>query len=91
MLHVCLSLVLTNEAKQNVHVLKSAALSLLDKKDDKRQHAAAEAAKHDECAPADVVDGSGRDFRDDKVEQPLRGGGETDTVFTETCREDLTS
>lgn len=91
MLHVRLSLVLTNEAKQDVHVLESAALGLLDKEDDKRQHAAAEAAKHDERAPADVVDGSGCDFRNDKVEQPLRGGGETDTVLTETCREDLKS
>lgn len=91
MLHVRLSLVLTDEAKQNVHVLESAALGLLDKEDDKRQHAAAEAAKHDECAPADVVDGSRGDFCNDKVEEPLRGGGETDTVLTETCREDLTS
>jgi hypothetical protein len=29
-----------------------------------------------------VVDGRGGDFGDDKVEQPLRCGGETDAVFT---------
>lgn len=82
MLHVCLALVFADEAEQNVHVLQRATLCLLDEENDKDAHSATEASKHDESAPANVVDGRRGDFGNDKVEQPLRRGGETDTVFT---------
>lgn len=89
MLHVRLPLVLADDAKQHVHVLEREALGLPDEEDDKQAHADAEAAKHDEGAPPDVVDGRGRDLGDDKVEEPLRRGGETDAVLAEARREDL--
>lgn len=82
MLDVCLALVLADEAEQHVHVLQRATLGLLDEEDDKGAHSAAEASKHDECTPANVVDGRRRDLGNDKVEQPLGCGGETDAVFT---------
>jgi hypothetical protein len=91
MLHICLALVFADETEQNVHILQRAALGLLNEEDDKYAHSAAEASKHDKGAPTNVVDGGRGDFGNDKVEQPLRCGGETNTVFTKACRENLLS
>lgn len=56
-----------------VNVLELQALGLLDKEEDEDAHAEAEHAKHDECAPADVVDGCGGELCDAEVEEPERG------------------
>lgn len=87
--HVSSALLLGNLAKQDVHVLQRAALGLFEEEEHKGAHGHTEDAKHDEGLPADVVDSRRRDFGNDKVEQPLRGGSKSDTVLAKTGREDL--
>lgn len=48
-----------DRAEQHVDLLERELLRLRDEEQDEGRHAEAEAAEHDERAPADVVDGHG--------------------------------
>lgn len=65
--------------KQHIDLFEAELLGLGDEDPDERRHGEAEAAEHDEGAPFDAVDGFGRDFGDDEVEEP--GGGEGGLVL----------
>jgi len=75
--------------EQDLHVLEGSALGLLNEEVDKDEVSSAEDAEHQEDLPADVVDGAGCHVGDSEVEEPLRGGGESDTVRSQTGGEDL--
>lgn len=89
LLHICRSLRLIHTSKQDIHILQTSALGLLDEESYEYAHGETEDAEHEECAPADVVDGIWGDFRDDEVEEPLGCSGEADAVCAETGWEDL--
>lgn len=89
LLHIRRSLRLIHTSKQDIHILQTATLGLLDEESHKYAHGETKDAKHEESAPADVVDGVGGDFGDDEVEEPLGCGGEADAVCAETGWEDL--
>lgn len=78
-------------AEQDVHILQTAALGLLDKHEHKHAHGDTEHAKHEECPPADVVHRTRRDLSDDEIEEPLRRGAEADTVGSQPSGKDLAS
>ena len=83
------ALVRVDGAEQHVHALERAAFRLLDEEPDEGEVAEAQAAEHDEGAPADVVDGVGRDFGDHEAEEPLRRRAHPDAVAAEPVGEDL--
>lgn len=89
MVNICPSLIFGDYAEDNVHILQSSTLRLLDEEYDESAVSNAEDAKHDEGSPADMVDSSRRNFGDDKVKQPLGGGCKTNAIFTEAGGEDL--
>lgn len=80
MFHRSTAVGLIDSTEENVHILKTAALGLLGEDNDEDTHGNAEDTKHEECAPADVVDGFGGDFSDDETPEPLGCGCQTDTV-----------
>lgn len=88
-LHISTSLQLIDSTENEIHILQGPALSLFEEYDDKDTHGKAEDAKHEESLPANLIDSTRGDLSDDKVEQPLRGGTETDTVRAKTSWEDL--
>lgn len=89
LLDIGAALRLVDRAKQDVHVLQTAVLGLLHEDKHKHAHGQAEDAEHQEGPPPDVVDRRWGDLRDDEVEEPLRGGADSDAIRTEACGEDL--
>lgn len=78
-----------NSAEQDIHILKTASLGLLDEEEGEDTHGQTENTKHQERPPSDVVDGSWCDLGDNEVEEPLCRCGQTNTVGSETGGEDL--
>ena len=74
------SLLLIHRAEDQIHLFQGPALCLFQENANKDAHGGTEHSKHDECLPADLVHGTGRHFRDDKVEEPLSGRSETDAI-----------
>ena len=89
LLDIRATLGLVDRAEQHVHVFQTTALGLLKEEKHKHAHGHAEDAKHQEGSPADVVDGTRGDLRDDKVEEPLRSRANTNAVGTEARGENL--
>lgn len=87
--HIRGSLRLIYTSEQDIHILQTSSLCLLDEESREDAHGAAKDAEHEECAPTDVIDGVGGDFGDDEIEEPLCCGSEADAVCAETGWEDL--
>lgn len=81
-LDILLPLLRRRASEQHVDLFERHLLGLRDEEEDEDSVREAEDAEHDEGFPPDVVDGFRGDFRDDEVEEPLRGCGETDTIST---------
>lgn len=79
-LHIRTTLFLSNGTEDKVHLFQGPALGFFHEKSDKDSISSAEDAEHDEGLPANAVDSTGSDLGNDKVEQPLSGSSETDTV-----------
>jgi hypothetical protein len=60
-----------NSPKQNIHLFQTATSRILKEDQDESSHGGTEASEHNECAPANAVDGCRCNFCDDKVEEPL--------------------
>jgi hypothetical protein len=61
------SLIRVDSAKENIHILKTPSLRLLDEEENPNTHANAENPKHEECTPFDVVYCVGCHLRDYKI------------------------
>lgn len=87
--HISASLLLINSTEDEIHFLQGPAFGLFEEYDDEGTHGKAEDAKHKESFPANLIDSTRGNFRNDEVEQPLCGGTEADTVGAKTSWEDL--
>ena len=83
------SLVGVDGTKQHIHVLQCTSPGLSDEEEDEEEVSETEASEHDKGLPAKMIDGTGSDLGNDKVERPLGGGSQSDTVGTETGGENL--
>jgi hypothetical protein len=88
-LNVSTSLLLINGTEDEIHLFQGPALGFLKEDQYEHTHGKAEDAKHEECSPADLVDCTGSNFGDNKVEKPLCGCSEANTVSTKAGWEDL--
>jgi len=88
-LHISSTHISIHSPEKDLHILESPAFGLLDEEVDKDKVGSAEDAKHEEDAPANVVDGAGCHVGDGEIEEPLGGGCHTHTVGSETRWEDL--
>lgn len=79
-LHVGLSHFLIHGTKHKVHLFQSLSFSFLKEDSDEDTHASAEASEHDECLPANRVDGTRSNLSDNEVEQPLGGSSKTHAI-----------
>lgn len=87
--HISASLLLINSTENEIHLLQGSALGLFEEYDDEDTHGKAEDGKHEESLPANLIDSTRGNLSDDKIEQPLCGGTETNTVGAKTSWEDL--
>lgn len=83
------ALLLVDGPEDDVHVLQTTTLGLLDEEEHPYTHSEAKATKHDESLPADVRYSVWCDLRNDEVKQPLSSSTHTHTIGSQTCREDL--
>lgn len=58
-------------AEDDIDLLEGQLLGLGNKHPDEDSHGQTEDGEHQECAPADTVDGGGSDFSNNEVEEPL--------------------
>lgn len=90
-LHVSASLFLINGSENKIHLFQGPALGFLQEYNDKHTHGQTEDAKHEECPPANCINGPGSDLCNDEIKEPLSACSEADTIRTKTGREDLKS
>lgn len=62
-----------HHAKYKVYLFERKLLRLWDEDPNKYRHGQAEDGEHQECTPANAVDGGGGDLRNDEVKEPLGG------------------
>lgn len=79
-LNIRTTLFLGNRTEDQVHLFQGPALGFLHEESDEDSIGSAEDTEHDEGLPANAVDSTRGDLGNDKVEQPLSGSPETDTV-----------
>jgi hypothetical protein len=87
--NIGMSLLRTNAAKQDVHVLERAALRLGDETREDEHAREIDGAEHEEELVAQRSLQTWGDPSDDEVEEPLGGGGGGETIVTGTIREDV--